>query len=75
MKRQAEFDYTLSGLIGVSISKIFDSKTTFPNIEDVYTGLFEKREEEEDATTASINNFMSFAMAHNKRQKELSKSE
>lgn len=77
MKQQAQFDYTLSNLIGASVARLFAKNSPFPPIEEVYTGLYEKelkeKHEEEDKTANSINNFMAFAMAHNSnRKKELS---
>ena len=71
MKEKAQWDYCLSNLIGVSVGRLFDKSATFPPIYEVYPTLFkeeaEKIQEEEDNDTSSINNFMAFAMAHNKK--------
>lgn len=73
MKQQAQFDYSLADLIGISVARVMDSKAEFPTIYQVYPHLFEeeKREEEKTETvmTNSINNFMAFAMKHNAKLK------
>ena len=76
MKEKAQWDYQLSNLIGVSVGRLFDKSATFPPIYEVYPTLFkeeaEQIQEEKDNDTSSINNFMAFAMAHNKKiQREL----
>ena len=76
MKEKAQWDYSLANLIGVSVGRLFDKSATFPPIYEVYPTLFkeeaERIQEEEDNDTSSINNFMAFAMAHNKKiQREL----
>ena len=74
MKQQAQFDYSLADLIGVSIARIMDSGNSMPAIYEVYPSLFEEEKkaeaEQETTTTNSINNFMAFAMAHNARVKK-----
>ena len=69
MKTKAQFDYSLADLFGASIARLFNSNNEFPAIYQVYPHLFEEEvieEEEQDiAITNSINNFLSFAMAHN----------
>jgi hypothetical protein len=73
MKQQAQFDYSLADLIGISVSRIMSSGTNFPQIYDVYPQLFVEEKKIEDqrdvATTNSINNFMAFAMRHNAKVK------
>lgn len=73
LKQQAQFDYSLADLIGVSVGRLLDSGVKYPSIYEVYPHLFEEPkqaipEEEiqsEVATTNSINNFLAFAMKHN----------
>lgn len=76
MKQQAQFDYSLADLIGVSVGRLLDSNVNYPTIYEVYPHLFEEEnvtpEEEQQseiATTNSINNFLAFAMAHNAKLK------
>lgn len=77
MKQQAQFDYSLANLIGVSVARIMSNNVTFPQIEEVYPDLFEeeikeqrRQKEEEIAIQNSVNNFMAFAMKHNSKRKE-----
>ena len=69
MKSQAQFDYSLADLIGVSVARLLDSKT----LAQVYPYLFEEETKEEeqqlDTTTNSINNFLAFAMTHNAKMR------
>ena len=77
LKQQAQFDYSLADLIGVSVARILDNKVEFPTIYQVYPHLFKEEivetpteEQEVDvATTNSINNFLAFAMKHNAKMK------
>ena len=79
IKQQAQFDYSLADLIGASVARLFDSRNQFPTIYQVYPHLFEEavvEEEQQDiAMTNSINNFLSFAMAHNKKLKGVENKE
>ena len=72
MRTQAQYDYTLANLIGISVSRVMSNDVKFPSIEKVYPNLFadvDKAEmqskEEEIAITNSTNRFMEFAMKHN----------
>ena len=72
LKLNAQFDYTLANLIGVSSARMLSKDVQFPAIEEVYPDIFEKtpeekqaEQEEEIATQNSINRFMEFAMRHN----------
>jgi hypothetical protein len=70
MKNQAQFDYTLANLIGVSVGRIVDGGNDFPSLEEVYPDLFEeeiknKPTEEEVNMTNSTNRFLEFALKHN----------
>ncbi len=77
MKSQAQFDYSLANLIGISVARIMSNDVKYPQIEDVYPDLFEdiikekrRQKEEEIKINQSVNNFMAFAMKHNSRRKE-----
>lgn len=37
-------DYTLADLIGRSVARIYNSSNTMPNIEDIYSTVFDKEE-------------------------------
>lgn len=78
MKSQAQFDYMLANLIGVSVARIVSKEAEFPSIEKVYPTLFtaeeiseeEKKVKEEEAMiTNSKNRFLEFALKHNARLK------
>ena len=67
-------DYTLADLIGRSVARIYNSSNTMPNIEDVYTTVFDKEElerkrQERQAELAAIK-FKQFAENLNKKFKE-----
>lgn len=74
MKQQAQFDYSLADLIGISVARMLSTENKMPSIYEVYPQLFEAEAKEEAeikvATTNSINNFMAFAMAHNAKVKK-----
>ena len=72
MKTQAQMDYMLGHLIGVSMARILSKEATYPPIEEVYPTLFEapsqeeiQRAEEEKLVTNSTNRFLEFALKHN----------
>ncbi len=76
-KIQAQFDYNLSNLIGISVGRIIANDSSFPTLEEAYPGLFGDEQEadypteEERITEQSINNFLAFAQQHNARKKGL----
>lgn len=44
LKSQAQFDYSLANLIGVSVGRLLSSEVEFPTIFDVYPELFTEEE-------------------------------
>ena len=73
LKQQAQFDYALANIIGISSARMISKDVVFPPIEEVYPYLFEKTEEEkkkerqeEIATKNAVNQFMQFALKHNR---------
>lgn len=83
MKSQAQFDYMLGHLIGLSVARVMSKDAKYPPIEEVYPDLFAeeikrkeeitREQQEEIKTQKSVNNFLAFAMANNaKRKKEVS---
>lgn len=79
MKTQAQFDYMLANLIGISTARIVSKEAEFPSIEKVYPTLFtaeefseeeQKLKEEEAMITNSKNRFLEFALKHNARLKQ-----
>lgn len=67
-------DYTLADLIGRSVARIYNSSNTMPNIEDIYTTVFDKEEleqkrQERQAELLAIK-FKQFAENLNKKFKE-----
>lgn len=78
-QERAGFDYILAELIGKSISRIYSSSNTMPEIETVYSSLFD--EEEVKAQKAnkkaelSVIRFKQFANSFNQRFTGGAKSE
>lgn len=77
MKLQAQFDYSLADLIGISVARTISSEAKFPPIEEVYPNLFKKEEQkqveaskQEIATQNSVNRFLEFAAKHNAKIKK-----
>lgn len=78
LKRQAQFDYSLADLIGVSVGRILSKDIEYPDIYEVYPELFDKeiseqrkqQEEEEIRQQNSLNNFLAFAMQHNSNMRK-----
>lgn len=75
-KTQAQYDYTLANLIGISVGRLIASDLSFPSIEEVYPNLYEKesqeikeQKEEEEKMINSQNRFLEFAMKHNAKMK------
>lgn len=75
MRSQAQFDYSLANLIGISVARIMSNDVEYPAIEKVYPDLFEavvedsEQAQEEIATQNSINHFMEFALKHNAKMR------
>lgn len=76
-QERASFDYILADLIGRSVSRIYDSSNTFPQIHEAYPALFdsveaeEKQQEKKDELSAL--RFRQFANSFNKKFKEVGK--
>ena len=75
LKTRAQFDYSLADLFGASVARLFDSNAEFPTLYKAYPNLFDEEEkpeaeQEEIATTNSINNFLAFAMEHNAKMRK-----
>lgn len=73
-QKQASFDYILANLIGRSVARIYNSSNTLPDIAEVYTGLFNSKEIEDQKNTRraelTVLRFKQFANAYNNRFKE-----
>ncbi len=76
MQSQAQFDYMLANLIGVSSARMMSNEVKFPTLEEAYPGLFEKKsaeekelEEEQLRIQNSTNRFLEFAMKHNAKRR------
>lgn len=74
LRIQAQLDYSLANLIGVSVGRIMSSDVEYPSLAQAYPNLFEKELEEErkaeEATKKSVNNFLAAAQAINKARKK-----
>ena len=73
-QEKASFDYILADLIGRSISRLYSSSTTVPEIAEVYPSLFDSKEIEEEKQEKrdelSILRFKQFAQSYNKKFKK-----
>lgn len=69
-QEKASYDYILADLIGRSISRIYNSSNTMPDIAEVYSALFNAKEIEEQRqekrNKLSALRFRQFAQAYNK---------
>ena len=77
MRSQAQFDYCLADLIGISVARVMSDDVEYPPIEKIYPTLFDdviqeqKRQQEEKLRMVdSTNRFMEFALKHNARIRE-----
>lgn len=73
-QEKASFDYILADLIGRSISRLYSSSTTVPEIAEVYPSLFDSKEieekKQEKKDELSILRFKQFAQSYNKKFKK-----
>lgn len=69
-QEKASFDYILADLIGRSISRLYSSSVTVPEIAEVYPSLFDSKEieekKQEKRDELSILRFKQFAQTFNK---------
>lgn len=77
-KEKAMFDYTLADLIGRSVSRIYNSSNTMPEISEVYPTLFDSKEIEEKKQAKkdelSALRFKQFADSFNSKFKKKQKT-
>lgn len=71
LQEKATLDYTLADLIGKSVSRIYNSSNTMPEIETIYPTLFDSKEmqakrQEKQAELSAIR-FKLFAESFNKK--------
>lgn len=78
-KERASFDYILGLLIGRSVGQMFDSRNTYPKIDEVYPSLFEETDVQvdiqEQKDQLSALRFKQFAQSFNDRFKQEGGSE
>ena len=77
-QEKASFDYILADLIGRSVARIYSKGNKLPEIEEVYTSIFDVKElqekKQEKSAELSALRFKQFAQAYNKNfNKEVSK--
>lgn len=74
-QEKATFDYLLADLIGRSVSRIYSSSNTMPEISEAYPTLFENEEiqQRKQAKQAelSVLRFRQFADSYNKKFQEV----
>ena len=69
---KAFFDYQLSNLIGISVSRLFSSNGKFPEIYEAYPSIFEPPSEEEMANRKAMEmraRMIEYTEHHNAKQK------
>lgn len=70
-REKASYDYLLADLIGHSMSRIYSSSATYPEISEVYPSLFNSKEinqqKQEQKAELSALRFKQFAQSYNKR--------
>ena len=73
-QEKAGFDYILADLIGKSISRIYSSANTMPDISEVYPTLFDAKEiqekKEQQKVELSALRFKLFAKSYNDKFKK-----
>lgn len=71
LREKAVFDYNLANLIGKSMSRIFNSSNTYPELNEAYPDLFDSEELEKQKQAKrnelSALRFKQFANAFNSR--------
>lgn len=74
---KASFDYQLSNLIGISVSRLFSSDSKFPEIYDAYPSIFEPPSDEEKAMlkTMEMKSRMEEYAAHHNAKKQIKEIE
>ena len=76
-QERASFDYILADLIGKSVSRIYHSANTMPELSEAYPTLFDSKEIEEKKqerlTELSAIRFKQFATSYNRKFKEEAK--
>ncbi len=74
LQKQASLDYQLANLIGISASRMLDSKTEMPPLEKAYPSLFEQKEEESKPKQQDYQlmkaRLMQYAQSHNAKIKK-----
>ena len=77
-QQRASYDYKLADLIGRSVSRIYSSSATLPELSEIYPSLFDSKEIEEYKQEQRMNlsaiRFKQFATSYNKRFKEEAKN-
>lgn len=77
LQEKASFDYMLADLVGRSVSRIYNSNSKFPVIQDAYPTLFDNAELEEKRAQKkaelSALRFRQFADSYNKKFTEVQK--
>lgn len=68
-KEKASYDYVLGNLIGISVARVYNEDTKYPEIYDVYPNLFDKEKIEAEryqrTMELSAQRFMTFAKSFN----------
>lgn len=66
---KASYDYQLANLIGISVGRCLSKSVKFPEIEDCYPSLFDKKEtqemREQKEKEKGVIDFMAFVAKHN----------
>lgn len=70
-REKAENNYILAGLIGINLSRVFNTSIEIPPIEEVYPNLFDveqiREEKQNKKQELSVLRFKQFAQTFNKK--------
>ena len=79
MQEEAMFNYILADLIGKSVSRIYSSNNSYPELSAVYPSLFDSKvieeKKQEQREQLNILRFRQFANSYNKKYKEAAKKD
>lgn len=70
-KEKAQFTYVLGDLIGASVARLFDDKSNYPSIHEVFPELFPQEAASDDNNNWMLikEQFIDFAEARNKKNR------
>lgn len=74
LQREASMDYQLANLIGMSVGRLMDKKAKMPPLEEAYSSLFDRKDEDGKPKQQDWRIFkarmMQYANSHNAKQRK-----